>query len=272
MRNDFISVFVERPRYGHSTRVNSKGQARRLALMPLDEQGTHATHESMTARWNKNRKEMRDHYAPLKRYLRAQVGRPYDQVFSDVCHVFKGDGHTDQRLREHLEWEVDQHVFERDGELIGRNGYTVGADSLYVDPDTGILTLTPARTRRRWKNKPLFETVKIDDAHKYVKIDGLWFLVTLTAIPDEEVTDRPFDVVLKRPVFASDRNPAYDNQFSRAWGSGLYASHKRQANSREIRDLLKQLAPNEPKAGGSNNNKAIRPRHQHACHRQQRHH
>jgi hypothetical protein len=268
MRNDFISVFVERPRYGRSmsTRVKGKGQSKLNPLLDQDD-NVCASHESMTARWQRNRKEMRDHFAPLNRYLRAQVGRPYDQVFSDICHVFKGDSACDQRLREHLSWEVEQNVRHgEDGELIGRNGYNVGANSLYVDAN-GILTLTPARIRRRWKNKPLFETVKVDDARKYVKLDGLWFLVTLAEIPGEEVTDRPFDVVLKRPVFASDRDYSYDNQFARAWGSGLYASHKRQAGSREIRDLLKQIEAVENKTLGIKASKFSK-----TCHRPQRQH
>lgn len=249
MRNDFTSVIVERARYGRS-RVHPK--AARFPLnslrgLMLDDDSDSLdfnesdTHQSMNAPWRHNRKEKRIHLAPLRRYLRAQVGRPWNDVYSDVCHTFQGVVSNGDRLTNYIDWDVELNVRvrESDGELITERGYSLGGNTLYVHPETGILTLSPTKPRRRWKNKPRFEMVTIDNDHKLVNIDGLWFVVTLATIPGDEVSERPFDVVLGRAVFADDIKYAWGNEFYRSWGPGLYACHKRQANSREIRRLVK---------------------------------
>jgi hypothetical protein len=256
MRNDFTSVIVERARYGRS-RVHPKGARvdvlRSLKsidlgdLLHVDDDdsalGADATHQSMNAPWRHNRKEKRIHLAPLRRYLRAQVGRPWNDVYSDVCHTFQGVVSNGDRLTNYIDWDVELNVRVRtdDGELITERGYSLGGNALFVHPETGILTLSPTSPRRRWKNKPRFEMVTIDNDHKLVNVDGLWFVVTLATIPGEEVSERPFDVVLGRAVFAADVKYAWGNEFYRSWGPGLYACHKRQANSREIRRLVKGL-------------------------------
>lgn len=251
MRNDFTSVIVERARYGRS-RVHPKGA--RFSLKSLsgptldDDAGSldfddSDIHQSMNAPWRHNRKEKRIHLAPLRRYLRAQVGRPWNDVYSDVCHTFQGVVSNGDRLTNYIDWDVELNVRVRtcDGELITERGYSLGGNALFVHPETGILTLSPTSPRRRWKNKPRFEMVTIDNDHKLVNVDGLWFVVTLATIPGEEVSERPFDVVLGRAVFAADVKYAWGNEFYRSWGPGLYACHKRQANSREIRRLVKGL-------------------------------
>lgn len=270
MRNDFTSVIVERARYGRS-RVHPKtarfgaGLCLNLDLgLDLD-QGQDATHQSMNAPWRHNRKEKRIHLAPLRRFLRAQVGRPWNDVYSDVCHTFKGVVSNGDRLTNYIDWDVELNVRVRDsdGELITERGYSVGGNTLYVHPESGILTLSPTSARRRWKNKPRFESVVIDSEHKLVNIDGLWFVVTLATIPGVEVSERPFDVVLGRAVFADDIKYAWGNEFYRSWGPGLYACSKRQANSREIRRLVKSDSSSQgdqssEKAGAKGNKKKFK--------------
>ena len=255
MRNDFTSVIVERARYGRS-RVHPK------AL------GSDATHQSMNAPWRHNRKEKRIHLAPLRRYLRAQVGRPWNDVYSDVCHTFQVVVSNGDRLTNYIDWDVELNVRvrESDGELITERGYSVGGNTLYVHPESGILTLSPTNPRRRWKNKPRFESVVIDSEHKLVNIDGLWFVVTLAAIPGEEVTERPFDVVFKRAVFADDIKYSWGNEFYRNWGPGLYACGKRQANSREIRRLVKSDSSDSGETSDSGGKKKFKAQ----CYRPQR--
>ncbi|MFA6211300.1 MAG: hypothetical protein WC714_17835 [Candidatus Obscuribacterales bacterium] len=251
MKNDFTSVIVERARYGR-TRVHPKTARFNAGLslsLNLDSdldldldlgQGQDATHQSMNAPWRHNRKEKRIHLAPLRRFLRAQVGRPWNDVYSDVCHTFKGVVSNGDRLTNYIDWDVELNVRvrESDGELITERGYSVGGNTLYVHPESGILTLSPTSARRRYKRKPRFEMVSIDNEHKLVNIDGLWYVVTLATIPGDEVSERPFDVVLGRAAFAGDIKYSWDNDFHHTWGGCRYAAQKRQANSREIRRLV----------------------------------
>jgi len=280
MRNDFTSVIVERARYGRS-RVHPKVTPIRLDCVDLvdaddgiDHSGCGsgqsaipATHQSMNAPWRHNRKEKRIHLAPLRRYLRAQVGRNWNDVYSDVCHTFQDVVSNGERLSDYIDWEVELNVRVRpeDGELITERGYGVGADTLFVHPESGILTLSPTRPRRRYKHKPRFETVDVDNEQKLVKVDGLWFFVTLATIPGEEVTERPFDVVLGRAAFAGDIKYSWDNEFYRAWGAGRYACHKRQANSREIRRLVKS----DSSDAGENSGRGVKTKFKVQCYRPQ---
>ncbi len=280
MRNDFTSVIVERARYGRS-RVHPKVTPIHLDCVDLVDaddgiehsgygsghSSTLATHQSMNAPWRHNRKEKRIHLAPLRRYLRAQVGRNWNDVYSDVCHTFQDVVSNGERLSDYIDWEVELNVRVRaeDGELITERGYGVGADTLFVHPESGILTLSPTRPRRRYKHKPRFETVDIDSEQKLVKVDGLWFFVTLATIPGEEVTDRPFDVVLRRAAFAGDIKYSWDNEFYRVWGAGRYACHKRQANSREVRRLVKS----DSSAAGESSGRGLKKKFKVQCYRPQ---
>lgn len=280
MRNDFTSVIVERARYGRS-RVHPKVTPIHLDCVDLVDaddgiehsgygsghSSTLATHQSMNAPWRHNRKEKRIHLAPLRRYLRAQVGRNWNDVYSDVCHTFQDVVSNGERLSDYIDWEVELNVRVRaeDGELITERGYGVGADTLFVHPESGILTLSPTRPRRRYKHKPRFETVDIESEQKLVKVDGLWFFVTLATIPGEEVTDRPFDVVLRRAAFAGDIKYSWDNEFYRVWGAGRYACHKRQANSREVRRLVKS----DSSAAGESSGRGLKKKFKVQCYRPQ---
>jgi len=78
MREDMFKVIVERPRWGsrHATKTKlrydkcegrSRVTGRRLAI----ETGY--------------RKSLNENLAPLKRYLHKQVGRRWDDVFSEIC-------------------------------------------------------------------------------------------------------------------------------------------------------------------------------------------
>ncbi len=159
----------------------------------------------------------------------------------------------------------EQAVFDAAISLFTERGYGVGADTLFVHPESGILTLSPTRPRRRYKHKPRFETVDIDSEQKLVKVDGLWFFVTLATIPGEEVTDRPFDVVLRRAAFAGDVKYSWDNEFYRVWGAGRYACHKRQANSREVRRLVKS----DSSAAGESSGRGLKKKFKVQCYRPQ---
>jgi len=234
MRKDFTSVVSERARYGRY-RVVPK-QACKSDCNGADDEFEHGpSHQSMRAPWRHNPKERRDHLAPVARYLRSQVGRPWDDVYSDICRVFRKNHVVDHRLNDWLSWQVDQTIRLVNGEFVNESGHCVSANSLYVHPQSGVLTLEPPRARRRYENKPRFESVVIDQEHRLVKLDNLWFVVELATIPGADVSERPFDVVLKQSPFADDLKYAWGNQFYRNWLPGLYAACKRQANTREIR-------------------------------------
>ena len=86
MRPDMYKVIVERPRRGKRTRP--------LAIRFRNDLESPA-HLSMRAVYD--HRELNENLNPLRRYLRAQVGRPWSKVFSEICESERNAAATTKR-------------------------------------------------------------------------------------------------------------------------------------------------------------------------------
>lgn len=101
----------------------------------------------------------------LDNFLDANVGRPWNQVHSDLCHMVDPRTHLGDYIRRHMIRDnVAQNCYLEDGKLYGHLGSRVGqVHGFYVHPVTGILekfdnpdyrayrvTETQARGRKRF--------------------------------------------------------------------------------------------------------------------------
>lgn len=243
MRNDMTRVLVGCPRSGYNHKPSRSGD--RLLLRNSD---CELTTDLVTQRPLGHRsRESRVNRKPLERFLRKQVGRPWDQVYSEIAASAPSNTWLGDKLREEVSWLVDADVALRDGALVGRWGYA--PSDLFVHPESGLLSLPESRPRRKYVHKKEYEMVDVDVCHKYVLIGALWYLVTLKDLPvcEPEVChqlpreDR-FDVVLQRFAFGNESGSKYGNVFRNLWGSDVLATSKRQASKKEIRWLSAQLA------------------------------
>jgi hypothetical protein len=77
-------------------------------------------------------KVLNENLAPLRRYLEAQVGRPWDKVYSEIAANLRVSNTVQQHVRDHLKDFVNLH--RAPGRwpvgLAGRPWY----EPLYVDP------------------------------------------------------------------------------------------------------------------------------------------
>jgi len=82
MRADMHKVICEEPRHGGGR--EKSGRRAQLAddLLP--------TAEGMR-RPHRDRKWFGEHLSPLRRWLRSQVGRPWNLVYGEACAVIKPD-------------------------------------------------------------------------------------------------------------------------------------------------------------------------------------
>ena len=79
------------------------------------------------------RKYFNDYLAPLRRYLKKQVGRFWDEVYSEIRTVVKPNSTTNIHVYQHLNMEVEKHVKYIDGKPYSlENGYPIRR--LYVCP------------------------------------------------------------------------------------------------------------------------------------------
>jgi hypothetical protein len=156
MRKDMFELIIERPRYGSQA---GEGKGRRSARARRDPESA-PQKEPM---WHRgNTKCLNENFAPLVRFLKQRVGRPFDAIWSE--------------LRAHLSPNsaVQKHVFDHVNQFVERNPiivdgvahYPAGCGpkrdqffpiraryGFYVCPRTGLFHSVADDERRRRKRK-----------------------------------------------------------------------------------------------------------------------
>lgn len=145
MRSDMSKVIVERPRRGGGR--DRKGRpAREFEDMP--------SKQSMK-RGHSDLKELNENLTPLKRYLRKNVGRPWNKVFSEICENIRVDNAVQKHVRSHVYHYVERNVIV-EGKVIFTRGILGVCElwngDLYVCPKSGLLKEYRRRYKTRWRS------------------------------------------------------------------------------------------------------------------------
>ena len=166
MRRDMDKVLCERPRGGMRVKRRSRARGRialsripgaRMALLPWED---HPRFEPISRRRG-GTKWLGEHLGPLRRWLLSQVGRSWDDVYSEL----RANISPNNAVQLHI-WQHAQHYVARDVELVGgkphhgygdrayRWGHPVSARQcpVYVCPRSGILRRTPVTPRKKKPN------------------------------------------------------------------------------------------------------------------------
>jgi hypothetical protein len=249
-------VIVERPRYGSRMRGTAiKGYSKRENKLGME---ISPTKESMTKRYGYNRKQLNEYLSPLRRYLLSQVGRQWDSVFSEICENIRLDSAVQSHVRDHIDHMVARDIQVIDGKVCDSKEMELYpsrfSECFYVCPDTGILKKTPERNRSFHYSdyygptpagcvridRKFVPQVVVDKYHRYLKLEGIWYLVEFKEIPEVQpmyIGVWPTDVILKRLAMRSLRYEV--ENVSTVWGEEVYATNKRQIGKREIRKVEK---------------------------------
>jgi hypothetical protein len=146
MRRDMDKVLCERPRQGARFERRSRYRG------PLE----NAPSFESTSRNRGGCKSLNEHLGPLRRWLRAQVGRPWSAVYSELRANISPKNAVQMHIWQHAQQYVAQHVELVDGKPRYRNHAAFRYPFLvarwtpvYVCPKTGILRLTPPTPRKR---------------------------------------------------------------------------------------------------------------------------
>ena len=234
MRKDMDRLMVLPPRWGHGD-PQSGLRRRRRERHPLEEA---PRRESMRRGATKSSSE---YFAPLVRFLRSRVGRPWNEVYSEIRSVIAPDSVVKEHVYVHLDEYVVRHVFERDGELwVGERGGEPlrgwrWRDSFYVCPRTGLLWEVPRKRHPSRHGKR--RNVRIGGpALQYHECDGLWFEVHLAEVPaDAELLPACWDPLFQRAL--AELSPF--DLHERYGSASLYAARKRQVSRKEIGKIQK---------------------------------
>lgn len=161
MRQDMHKVIVERERRGGRGRARGGLGEKNAGIDDLPtKQGIRKRHQRSGLR------ELNENLAPLKRYLRKQVGRPWNKVYSEIAANLRTTSAVQQHVRHHL-WDfVEQHpTIGPRGVVYGQPGWGVSQllklrpGDMYIHPTTGLLAVVkrkkaPARKKRAPTARP----------------------------------------------------------------------------------------------------------------------
>lgn len=140
MRADMFKVIVERPRSGAGHAPSPK--LKRTPDPHIQFIGL-KRHASIATRYSKY---LNENLAPLARFLRSRRGRPWDEVFSEICATLDTGSTVKMHVRSHIEDYVLARIsVGRRGEWMHEGEVLEGEDrwrrrrAFFVDPRDGIL-------------------------------------------------------------------------------------------------------------------------------------
>lgn len=185
MRRDMAKVVTESPRVGHNRPHVKHGG--RLSKDDVAQECEDDTLPGGLKPWGRHRhkdwgKEFSDLLGPLRGYLRKQVGRPWNKIYSDLSQTLNRRTLSGQHIWRHVQWEVELHCEVRDDGLIYKKAVTrykqdQPVDGLYVHPVNGLLCWKPER-RFRYRPPTNPDEKIIDPFTTLVRQKGIWYCTT----------------------------------------------------------------------------------------------
>lgn len=122
-----------------------------------------------------------DRLSPLWKFLESNVGRKWDDVYSEICRVNDRRSLLGNHLLDHVKGLVDIVSFERNGYKYGNRGqlnrgYYYGR--YYVDVD-GILRSYPKYSfKRQWRQRRLDKALVKYQGQYYFRQNETWYKAT----------------------------------------------------------------------------------------------
>lgn len=187
----------------------------------------------MLGRWGGRRRSLTDHLASLRRFLRSNVGPPWDQVHAEICEHVNLSNAVQRHVLTHVLDYVHRHVEERGETLVGSRARwgkrILRPGELYLCHRTGLLRVVgPPRTNRAPNRDSDGPRIQLH------RRDGVWWQVTLRPFATE--TQHLWDVWLERDI-----SVLTGRDVVAAYGGKLIAVAKRPLTRQEQRRLQRRL-------------------------------
>jgi len=148
-------------------------------------------------------RSLNENLAPLRRYLHAQIGRPWNKVFSEISAGIDRRNTVQQHIHQHIRDFIAVNVEVRDGHLVDladRWGFLrtdLGiSQELYVDPRTGLIRRNKdycswrrhaAERRGRERTEIAARRRIVDERTVLLLLDDVWYLVEVAMMPQTRV-------------------------------------------------------------------------------------
>ena len=140
MRDDMLKVITNSPRSGRSWARKSKLRYDQCEERP------HVSGRRLVMEHSGSQKYPTARLEPLERYLHKQVGRLWNDIFSDICHQFNKSSMGKKYISDYLERSILRKTWYNDGGVLfctdqwGNVEKVIDCRTeLYVDADDGIV-------------------------------------------------------------------------------------------------------------------------------------
>lgn len=250
MRKDMSKVIVERPRSGRAAAGMRPGRTQ--ALADDDGEPIRARGAREPKRPAVKTKQLNETLNPLKRFLAANIGRPWNKVYSEISENLRPSSTVQQHVRDHLDDFVASRTRMKDGKVLAAlrfAGERAVEDShylYYVHPRTGLLRANDRR--QTWKRQQRLAQQReeaeragrmrlVDDKTQLHLLNGDWWEVKLARIPRKQGRDASgrfyavelayVDVVRRAGLSHLPPHTLYGRK-------GVYACAKRQLSKAEL--------------------------------------
>jgi len=225
-------VIVERPRHGSRMPSRKKGYRKFTQSVPLEDQ---PRREPMLGHWRGLWKSLNEHLGPMRRFLRSNIGRPWNKVHQALCEHVSFNNAVQAHVLSHIDQYVHRHVEVIDSSHVHLKlprwyyGHRLQQGEMYICPCTGLLKAVRSDKRKQPPTK-----VPNGPTQQSLWHDGIWWDVQLRKLPDDP--GELWDVWLERNVAELTQKDLIV-----AYGGQLFAVSKRPLTRAETKQLYRQL-------------------------------
>ncbi len=201
MKEWFDKILVERPRVGGCGKERIRQNRRAAKADPENAMQFRSMTKIHSSKGYDDRKELNENLKPLRRFLRSRLGKPWNNVYSEIMAGLNLNNAVQYHVWQHLIklGEVETNTFMQGNTvMIGSGGEPrpVGSyswqDEFYVHPKTGLLCVElkqPSITRKNRIKDNWDANRYIDESNpliQYHKINNLWYEIKLRPATKEE--------------------------------------------------------------------------------------
>lgn len=253
MRRDMNKVVIERPRTGGTGARDQYKQAEKNVDFTDEDALYHNKRGGQGRTYGWDSKQLSDLLGPLKGYLRKQVGRNWDKVFSEIAQQFKGGGTSAAHIKGHILDYVQtkvvyvgkvphEHTAYGKKNLIPITSRSQQYPQFYVDK-IGRLQIAPKSWEKK-KAEPKTDPSRVIKGDRvFFRIAGLWYEGEFESVVPAwrdvwNNTLSKYEKKFIKPTHVPDLIEGESTSVSRLtrlYGSECYVARKRQLNSKELK-------------------------------------
>lgn len=230
MRQDMAKVIVERPRFGSRLPSKKKGYRKALQAVSMEDR---PRCEPMPGRRGGRQRFLNEHLGPMRRFLRSNIGRPWNKVHQELCEYVSFDNAVQAHVLSHVFDYVILHVEVQQGNIVRRigswRGYALRPGNMYVCPETGLL-----RQVRQSRSEQPITKFHQGPTLVYLRRDGAWWEVRLRECPADP--EELWDVWFEQDVARID-----SQERLLTFGGNLIATSKRPLSPDETREFQRRI-------------------------------